>query len=343
MVFMRYLISVFLSSLLISFPLFSFANDENDYLSRPEFQELVKKLEKEPNLSKERLEKLFSTVKRQDSILEAIAKPAEKTKTWAEYRPIFVNQKRINGGVEFWNKYRDTLIRAEKEYGVAPEIIVAIIGVETRYGQQKGRYRVLDSLSTLAFDYPPRSKFFLQELEQYLLLEKDAGIDIENTLGSYAGAMGYGQFIPSSYHHYAVDFDGDGKIDIIDNPVDAIGSVANYFKRHGWEDGEAIASRAYIDKDTLDKESLEKMIDRDEMKPEFRIKDFSKAGLLTDDSISEKEKVTAYKLSGQEDEYWLCLNNFYVITRYNHSRLYAMSVYQLGEMIKMQMEFGPIQ
>lgn len=320
------------------------AADDKTYLARPELQTLINKVAGKPGLSKERLEKLFSSVQRQDSILEAIARPAEKTKTWAEYRPIFVNQLRIDGGLEFWKQHHETLARAEKEFGVAPEIVVAIIGVETRYGRNKGSYRVLDALSTLAFDYPPRSPFFYQELEQFLLLENYAGIDIETTLGSYAGAMGFGQFIPSSYHHYAVDFDGDGKIDLINNPVDAIGSVANYFARHGWKHGEAVASRAFLNQETINQEELSKMIDLDDMKPQYKIKDFSKVGLVSHEPLPEKEKATAYKLAGMNgDEYWLCMNNFYVISRYNRSRLYALSVYQLSEMIKMQMEFGPIK
>ncbi len=341
---MRFLFRFLTVYLLFFLSSSSNAEDENSYLQRPELQQLINKVSDKPGLSKERLEKLFSTVKRQDSILEAIARPAEKTKTWAEYRPIFVNQQRINGGIEFWKQHRDTLTRAEKEFGVAPEIVVAIIGVETRYGQHKGKYRVLDALSTLAFDYPPRSPFFYKELEEYLLLEDYAGIDIENTLGSYAGAMGYGQFISSSYHNYAVDFDGDGKIDLINNPVDAIGSVANYFAKHGWIKNEPVASRAYIDDNIADKEELASLINPKEMKPELKVKHFSKAGLISQDRLHGKEKVTAYQLNGQQgEEYWLCTNNFYVITRYNHSRLYAMSVYQLGEMIKIQMDFGPIQ
>jgi len=214
---------------------------KGDYLQRPELEALIKKLEGNPNLSKERINKLFSTVKQQKSILEAIARPAERTKTWAEYRQIFVTNKRVSGGVEFWKKHKDTLNKAAQTYQIPPEIIVAIIGVETRYGQHAGNYRVIDDLSTLGFDYPPRSAFFYKELEQFLLLEEYAGINIETTKGSYAGAMGYGQFIPSSYRHYAVDFNQDGKIDLLNDTVDTIGSVANYFHKHGWIAGGNVA------------------------------------------------------------------------------------------------------
>lgn len=314
---------------------------QGDYLQRPELETLIKKLEDNPNLSRERMLQLFSSVKQQPSILEAIARPAERTKTWAEYRPIFVTDKRVSGGVEFWKKHQDTLNKAAQTYQVPPEIIVAIIGVETRYGTQAGRYRVLEALTTLGFDYPPRSDFFYKELEQFLLLEDYAHINIETTLGSYAGAMGYGQFIPSSYRHYAVDFNKDGKIDLLNDPVDAIGSVANYFNKHGWKPGEAVAGRAYLNQDNVEMSHLEKMIDIDGLEAKFKIKDFKKYGLITNAHFDEKEKASAYKLQGKDgDEYWLCLDNFYVITRYNHSRLYAMSVFQLSEMIKMEMDFG---
>src|SRR5690606_15071968 len=269
------------------------------------------------------------------------ARPAERTKTWAEYRPIFVTDKRIAGGIEFWKKHQDTLNRAAQTYHVPAEIIVAIIGVETRYGQQAGNYRVIDALATLGFDYPPRSAFFYKELEQFLLLEEYAHIDIETTKGSYAGAMGFGQFIPSSYRHYAVDFNHDGKIDLLNDPVDAIGSVANYFHKHGWKPGEPVAGRAFFDNAHLDMKHLENMIDIEGLLPKYKIKDFKKYGLVTNEHFDVHEKASAYKLQGKDvDEYWLCLDNFYVITRYNHSRLYAMSVFQLSEMLKIQMNFG---
>jgi membrane-bound lytic murein transglycosylase B len=317
--------------------------NEKSYIERPEFKALVEKLKGKPGLTEKRLKTLFGGVTQQKSILEAIARPAEKTKSWGEYRPIFITEKRINGGVEFWKKHQATLHKASQQFQVPPEIIVAIIGVETRYGKHAGRYRVLEALTTLGFDYPPRSAFFYKELEAFLLLEEYAGLDIENTKGSYAGAMGYGQFIPSSYRHYAVDFDEDGEIDIINNPIDAIGSVANYFNEHGWKPGEQVAGRAFLDPKTLDKKALQTMVDIDGLAPQFKIKDFKKAGLITSEYFDEREKASAYKLMGETgEEYWLCLNNFYVITRYNHSRLYAMSVFQLSKLIKMRKDFGAI-
>ncbi len=314
------------------------------YLDHPKYLELVKKLEGKEGLSKERLDKLFSSVTRQQGILDSISKPAERTLTWADYRPIFIKQIRIDGGVEFWQQHEDALNRAAKEYQIPPEIIVAIIGVETRYGKFKGKHRVLDALSTLGFDYPPRSKFFYKELEQFLLLEEYAGIDLENTKGSYAGAMGFGQFIPSSYRHYAVDFDDDGKIDLINNPVDAIGSVANYFAVHGWKPGGKVVARAHINQDKYKANKLDSIVDIKGLKPKHKVKEFNKYGLDTNETLDPNQKASAYKLQGADgDEYWLCLDNFYVITRYNHSRLYAMAVYQLSQMIKHEKEFGGIK
>ncbi len=311
-----------------------------DYLNRPEFEQLVKNLEKYPNLNRERLNQLFSTVTQQPKILEAIARPAEKTKTWAEYRPIFVNQQRIDGGVAFWKEHRATIHKAAEKYQVPPEIIVAIIGVETRYGTQKGGYRVIDALATLGFDYPPRSAFFYKELEQFLLLEEYAGINIETTTGSYAGAMGYGQFIPSSYRNFAVDFNEDGKIDIITDPVDAIGSVAHYFHKHGWKKGEAVAGRAIIVDEHFNQETLVRLLNPAELQPEQHVKDFAKHGLVSIDHFPAKEIASAITLAGQTgEEFWITLHNFYVITRYNHSRMYAMSVFQLSQLIKMKMDY----
>jgi membrane-bound lytic murein transglycosylase B len=193
----------------------------DNYGVSPAALAVVDELVVEEGFDRQELLKVFAQARRKDSILEAIARPAEKTKPWYEYREIFLNEKREQQGVEFFNEHRATLLRAEREFGVPAEIIVAIIGVETSYGRVAGSYRVLDALSTLAFDYPPRSPFFTAELKDFLILTRDQGMDPASLMGSYAGAMGYGQFIPSSYRNYAIDFDHDGKIDIWDNPVDA--------------------------------------------------------------------------------------------------------------------------
>jgi membrane-bound lytic murein transglycosylase B len=272
---------------------------------------------------------LMSNAQRKQSILDAIARPAEKTKTWGEYRKIFVTQVRIDQGRDFLKTYADPLARAERDFGVPKEIISAIIGVETRYGRHKGNYRVLDALATLSFDYPPRSAFFSKELEEYLLLVKEQKFDPKEVKGSYAGAMGYGQFISSSYRHYAVDYDGDGIADIITNPVDAIGSVANYFKAHDWLPGEAITVLASV----TDKYNAE--IANQKLKPKYTVDELKQQGYAGLEVVDGAQLATAMRLDGDEgDEYWLGMENFYVITRYNHSRMYAMAVYQLSEALK---------
>jgi membrane-bound lytic murein transglycosylase B len=274
------------------------------------------------------LQALFQQVRIRDDIIKAISRPAEK-KPWYQYRPIFVNQQRIEGGVRFWQENRETLAQARTMYGVAPEIIVAIIGVETRYGQHTGRYRVLDALSTLAFDYPPRSRFFTSELEQFLLLTREHQLDPLELTGSYAGAMGQPQFISSSYRSYAVDFDGDGHSDIWDNTVDAIGSVANYFRRHGWQPGQPVAAELNVN--GIDVTPLL----TDGLKPGYPVARFRKLGLQLPDNFDDAEPAKLLQLEVLGGyTYWLGLQNFYVITRYNHSPLYAMAVYQLSQRIR---------
>jgi membrane-bound lytic murein transglycosylase B len=260
-----------------------------------------------------------------------MSKPAEKRLQWYEYRKIFLTQSRIDGGVEFWHRNADALRDAARVFGVAPQIIIAIIGVETRYGSNTGRHRVIDALSTLAFDYPARSPFFTSELEQYLLLGREEKIDLLATTGSYAGAMGYSQFIPSSYREYAVDFDGDGRRDLWHSPRDIIASVANYFHLHGWQAGQPVAVPAKV-QTTAGK--LQSILD-------LGYEPRTTLGALRADGITPQRKYpddqqAALLRYEQENgpEYWLGFPNFYVITRYNHSPLYAMAVYQLSEEIR---------
>jgi membrane-bound lytic murein transglycosylase B len=283
----------------------------------------------EEGFDREELNQLFARAERKDSILTAIARPAEKSKPWYEYREIFLNQKREDQGVEFYAKHRVTLERAEREFGVPAEIIVAIIGVETYYGRVAGSYRVLDALSTLAFDYPPRSPFFTSELKNFLILTRDQGMDPTELVGSYAGAMGYGQFMPSSYRSYAIDFDNDDIVDIWTNPVDAIGSVANYFKQHGWRHGEVVVSAATASANTPDSVFVQK---RDDLEPVRTVAQFAADGVVAKMKLDPNALATAMKFELKDGyEYWLGLHNFYVITRYNHSAMYAMSVYQLSQ------------
>lgn len=307
----------------------SFGGD--DYGDHEAAQALIDELVAEEGFQREELQQVFGEAERKDSILEAISRPAEKTKPWYDYREIFVTDKRERQGLEFYAEHRDTLARAERETGVPAEIIVAVIGVETYYGRITGSYRVIDALSTLAFDYPRRSEFFTSELKNFLILTRDQGLDPLELKGSYAGAMGYGQFMPSSYRSYAIDFDGDELIDIWNNPVDAIGSVANYFKAHGWRPGEQVVAAATASPDVTEEWFVRTRAD---LKPKFTVAEFAAAGVVSDDDLDPTASAVAMKFELEDGyEYWLGLHNFYVTTRYNHSAMYAMSVYQLSQRI----------
>ncbi len=279
------------------------------------------------------LTKLLQQAQVQDSIIEAMNRPAEG-KPWYEYREIFITPARVNGGREFWQQHADELQRAEQEYGVPAQIIIAIIGVETRYGDNQGNYRVLDALTTLAFHYPKRAQFFRRELQEFLLLARQEKLDPLTVKGSYAGAMGVPQFMPSSYRRYAVDFDKDGKRDLLTSTSDVIGSVANYFNKHNWSKGAPIITRAQAEAD-----KHKKLIDKGP-KPSTTLSALSKQGVLVNDP--NLPPTTLGALIQLEDsngpEHWVGLQNFYVITRYNHSPLYAMAVYQLSQQILAQRE-----
>lgn len=300
---------------------------EQDVAARPDVQQFIVEMVKKHGFDAGKLNALFKQVKLKQTIIDAITRPAE-SKPWFQYRPIFVTDTRINEGVDFWNKNQTTLERAEKKYGVPPEIIVAIIGVETRYGRHKGGYRVIDSLSTLAFEYPKRGKFFRSELEHYLLLTREEGLDPLKVKGSYAGAMGKSQFISSSYRNYAVDFNGDGKRDLWDNTADAIGSVANYFQRHKWQRGGKVAAPAIVGSN-----QIQVMVEKG-IKPHSTVAELQQHGVTARTKLDPDALGALIDLKTRAGhEYWLGLNNFYVITRYNHSPLYAMAVYQLGQAI----------
>jgi membrane-bound lytic murein transglycosylase B len=298
-------------------------------VDRPDVQAFIERTAKEHKLDKKQLAEALQQAQIQQSILEAMSRPAEKALDWKKYRNIFIEPKRIEGGVAFMREYADTLARAEKEYGVPASMITAIIGVETRYGRIMGNYRVIDALATLAFEYPRRSKFFTKELQQYFLLMKEQKLSPLDFKGSYAGAMGYGQFMPSSYRHYAVDFDGDGVADIWNNPVDAIGSVANYFASHGWKAGEPVVVDA-----RLSKPVAESFFNKS-LKPNYTVGDLRKRGIeVSGVSLPDATPVAAFRFQGAKGpEYRLGLKNFHVITRYNISRLYALAAYQLSQEI----------
>lgn len=262
-------------------------------------------------------------------IIESISRPYEK-QSWDQYRQHFLKPERIKQGAIFLREHHDTLMRAEKEYGVPASLITAIIGVETNFGRYLGKYRVLDSLYTLSFYYPPRSPFFQSELEQFLLLTRENNIDPTTPMGSYAGAIGQPQFMPSSYRQYAVDYNNDGKKDLSNNTDDSIGSVANYFKEKGWHRGEAVAVPATVEGKAF--LSLPENV----MKPNYTIKTLSTYGVKPTSHLPPEEKATFLPLvkNAPSEQYWLGLHNFYVITRYNHSINYAMAIYELSKAIE---------
>lgn len=302
--------------------------EDPTYGDHPQAALFIDKMVTEHGFERAYVSGLLKQAQRKQSILDAIARPAEKTKTWAEYRDIFVTNRRTRLGKEFMQIHAATLARAEQEFGVPQQLIAAVIGVETRYGRNMGSYRVIDSLATLGFDYPPRAKFFSKQLGEFLLLAKEQKFDATVIKGSYAGAMGFGQFIPSSYRHYAVDFDGDGIADIINNPVDAIGSVANYFKAHGWKPGQPVMVTATASADH-DVDFASK-----KLKPKHSVAEFQQQGYQPSEQLDAEQLATVMRLNGKDgEELWYGLHNFYVITRYNHSRLYAMAVYQLSQQL----------
>ncbi len=297
-------------------------------LERPEVTAFIDEMVREYHFSRQTLYDVFRGVEIKPSILKAISRPAE-AKPWYAYRKIFVTGARVDGGVKFWRNNRQALSTVQNHFGVPAEIIVAIIGVETRYGGNTGSYRVIDALSTLAFDYPKRSAFFRQELEQFLLLCREEGIVPAAPKGSYAGAMGMPQFMPSSFRRYAADFESDGKRDIWHNRADVIASVGNYFAKHGWRRSEVIAYRATVDGGDYRKALTE------ELEPRYTLAQMAKWGVNISPRQPSATKAKLLRLDGEHGpEYWLALYNFYVITRYNHSPLYAMAVYQLSQAIR---------
>lgn len=268
--------------------------------------------------------RLVGDARFQPRIVQLMDRPAE-AKPWVDYRAIFITPPRIVGGVEFWSAHEDTLARARAQYGVPEEIIVAIIGVETKYGANTGSFRVLDALATLAFGYPRRAEYFSKELENFVLLTRDNGLDPLALQGSYAGAIGIPQFMPSSYRAYAVDFDGDGKADLAGNPVDAIGSVANYLARHDWADGAPVTLRADVGGGAP-------ATDR---RPQRQVAELKAIGVTPMGPAEDSAKAAVLKFEAADGaEYWLGFQNFFVIKRYNNSNFYAMAVSQLASEIK---------
>ncbi len=284
------------------------------------------------DLNAAELRGIFRGLEHRDAVIEAIRDPAEAL-PWYRYRPIFVTADRAARGAAYQAQHANTLARAEAEYGVPAEIIVAIIGVETGYGAHTGEHPVLATLATLAFAYPPRSDFFRSELEHFLLLARDEGVDPTAVKGSYAGAMGIPQFIASSYRRYAVDFSGDGERDLLGSDADAIGSVANYLAEHGWRRGEPIAAPASAG-DNAYAELVGTGLETDIRGADLRAADVEVEHQPVDDAA-----IMLLELEGEDGhELWVGWENFRVITRYNHSPLYALATFELAERIAALME-----
>lgn len=295
--------------------------------THPGQAELVREVARDTGKSPEQLNRLLDGAHMQQSILDAISRPAE-SKPWKDYRPIFLTQPRIDAGVAFYREHQALLARIGKQYGVAPEYLVSILGVETFYGRNTGRYKVLDALVTLALYYPPRAKFFRAQLKALLELPDNhlAG-PLDTLTGSYAGAQGWGQFMPSSIRDFGVDEDGDGHIDMQHSLPDILASVANYFAKHGWVSGGPVAMRAQPD-------AAAKPITVSDAKPTWPLEQLEAWGYAPLQPQNPGQLSSLQTLQGAHGpEYWFTFQNFYVITRYNRSPLYAMAVYQLAQAI----------
>ena len=291
---------LFIISLSISLSTFA------DYSMHKDSKAVIDELVNEYGFEESYVVDVLKNAKKRNEMLVSVANPAEKTKTWDDYKAIFIKKKRIRDGKKFINDNLQTLERAQEEFGVPKEVITAILGVETDYGRVMGKYRVIDSLATLGFDDPRRSKFFRSELIQFFILTRENNLDILKTKGSYAGAMGYGQFISSSYRAYAIDYDGDEYVDLFNSVDDAIGSIANYLKRHGWKRDGSIVTKSYPN-------NVRKFYKPHESLTRFLPLSFKENG---------------------EDIHFIADDNFYAIARYNISDVYAMAVYYLSEEFK---------
>jgi len=304
----------------------------------PGTDEFVKRAAAEFGLAENEVRALLGQAEYKQSIVDAISRPAEG-KPWHKYRPIFLTSKRIHEGVDFWRENRELIAEASREFGVDEEIIVAIIGVETFYGRITGGYRTIDALVTLGFYYPQnlssdRSPFFSSELMHFMRLATEEGLPADEITGSYAGAMGMGQFMPSSYREYAVDFDHDGSRDLWRSTPDVVGSVANYLHRHGWQPGQPVVHRARASHDA----AFDEVTTRSP-KPTLSVAQWQAKGFSSTSDLSPELPAAVLKLVEEEgDAYWLTFKNFYVITRYNRSPRYAMAVYQLSQEIKKVMD-----
>ncbi|MGH8649821.1 MAG: lytic murein transglycosylase B, partial [Burkholderiales bacterium] len=298
----------------------------------PEVEAFIQEMVQKHRFSDDSLRKLFARVEPNPAVISAISAPLTAL-PWYQFRSRYVDAVRINGGLKFWQEHAATLARARREFGVPEEVIVATIGVESIYGRNTGRFGVLEALTMLAFNYPPRAQRFRSELEHYLLLAREARFDAMRVKGSYAGAIGIPQFLPSSYRRYAVDFDGDGRRDLVNSVADAIGSVANYYRSHGWREGQIIAVPAEVDAD-----GASALIELG-IKPRLKVSEMLRRGVSLAAPVEEEPEVALITAESETGpSYWLGLHNFYVITRYNRSVNYAMVVYELARELRAAMQ-----
>lgn len=316
------LIVIFAASLLTAPPARSLDTD------RPDVQAFIGELVSQDAFELRYVARVFSGIESKQSILDAMSRPAEKVKPWSEYRKIFITPRRISAGVDFFREHELRLRQISASTGVPAEIIAAILGVETFYGTRTGSYRAVDALATLAFDYPPRTAFFRSELRHLFLLAREEQLDISSLVGSYAGALGPPQFIPSSYRHYAVDGSGDGRRDLLKNWDDITASVANYFVAHNWQAGQPIATRAQFARDAIRPTGPTELVLKD------TVGSLTRQGVQFTTDLPATAPALLVSLQGETgDEYWVGFQNYYVITRYNRSTMYALAVYELSKAI----------
>jgi len=308
------------------------------YAARTEVRQFIAELAANEGFDAKSLRRVFAQVRFQPAIIAAMSRPLIAPPQWHEYAPRFVNPARIEDGVAFWRDNADALERAQRQFGVPAEVIVAIIGVETNYGRNTGSYRVLDALTTLAFDYPRRAEFFRDQLKQFLLLSREQGVPPLQSSGSYAGAIGIPQFMPGSIRAYAVDFDGDGAIDLEHDVADAVGSVGNFLAQHGWQADQPVMSAVQIEPDReSDLSSLlsNGVAERRSLAEWIRL---GVTGFVIPGNIAAEPVGLVMLEEADAPTYWLAFNNWYVLMRYNRSRLYASAVQSLAQAIKRSAE-----
>ena len=324
--------NVFAMKRIVCLLLASFLSSSCLAQQHPGAEEFAARAAEEYGLDQQEVLKLLENAEFKQSLADAMSRPAEG-KPWYDSRPIFITDKRIKGGVKFWRENEELVAQASERFGVDPQYIVSIIGVETYYGRITGNHRVIDALTTLSFYYPDtgndRSAFFSKELMQFMMLGDEEGLPVTEVTGSYAGAMGLGQFMPSSYREYAVDLDGDGRRDLWSSMSDVIGSVANYLHRHGWEAGQPVTVPA-----TASAEADKSLITRRGFKPSQTVGELAAAGFTSKADLASDTPAAVISLEEKDgDALHLIFKNFYVITRYNRSPLYAMAVHELSQAI----------